>query len=642
MKKVSSLFKLVPLLVACLLLVTKGSDAQESKDRRLGTTTGDRINDPVQTLMDESGHILRSNRRRLYKSNVNTSGNTYWQGQALNARYIYTGKATKEDSKGNKSGKTKSAKNKMEKNPVYPWMGWGVRPAKPTQKPTRRPQIRPTPRPTRKPSSITPPTLPPRDRFVEITMGGVLAATNLEPTPPSGSDQMKELARIFEDTILSSLEDVYKCIVYEIGGTPVHVGGVRTVIFNRRLQDQSQVRFTLRVTKPCSGCDKSEAMKLGSEVFDQTFETLNESAESGDMTTTFCSNAEGTGFIPSPCQVTITSVEGSSLDVKFVEDTTSRPTTMKWDPTPAPPVTTAPTREGATASPTDATVAPSSAPTPSPMMMITPSTSSPMDVPTTTAPTELIGQPTGTPTLQPSSPKETPVPSIASIPSTIAPTSTPPGANYYTGFETGKFPNDSYWTTSESAPWIVDTERVQSGVYSIRSANLESAELTPGNSSVTFISRDDFPAGQLVLNILAGTRMPFDDLQYYVDGNYRGSLAGETDFKRVSIPLGPGKHEVLFAYEYNPVDLPEFPDMGDYDHIGVVYMDNVYFLPDGVTMTPTAEKTSVQPTKNSIPQTAAPQTAAPQTDAPQTAAPVRFRCHYILPHFLLLLLSHLR
>ena len=217
----------------------------------------------------------------------------------------------------------------------------------------------------------------------------------------------------------------------------------------------------------------------------------------------------------------------------------------------------------------------------------------------------------------------------ATIPTTIAPTSTPPGAIYYTGFETRKFPDDSYWTTSESAPWVTDTERVQSGVYSIRSANLESTELTPRDSNVTFTTGDDFPAGVLVLNILAGVRMPFDDFRYYVDGQPRGRLEGETEFERLDIPMGPGKHQVLFEYKYNPVDLPQFPDTGDYEHIGAVYFDNVFYLPAGITLAPTqppavtqaptAEKTSIQPTASSTPQTA----------APQTDAPVRSRCHCI-------------
>ena len=63
---------------------------------------------------------------------------------------------------------------------------------------------------------------------------------------------------------------------------------------------------------------------------------------------------------------------------------------------------------------------------------------------------------TAEPTPSPFPPEDTAAPTPAQTPCTI----------YYTGFETGQFPNDSHWTTSESAPWIVNEERVQSGVYS--------------------------------------------------------------------------------------------------------------------------------------------------------------------------------
>ena len=610
MKRLSSLFNLMPLLVAYLLLATKGTGAQEShmreKDRRIGIKHGTNAQDFLGGLENR----INSSRRRLHNSNKNTSTHTFnlWHGGG-----DYNSKAAKKHSKSQKSGKSKSGKSNTNKIPTEPWMG--VR--QPTRKPTRRPG-KPIRKPTPKPSSVTPPTPPPpEDKFVEITMGGVLTANNLEPVPPSGSDQMKELAQIFEETILSSLsslEDEYKCIVYDIGGDPVHIGGVRSdVIFNRRLQGQSQVRYTCRVTKPCSGCDKGEAMNLGSNVFAQTFQILDASAKSGDMTTTFCSKAEGTEVVPSPCQVTITSAEGSSLDVKFVDDmTTPKPTTpsptfnpttsqpVKWGDTPFPtlnPVTSPPTVTGGTAPPTNGTAAPS---TPGPMIM--PSTLSPVDVPATIAPTKLL-RPTDKPSI-------TPAPSIASVPLTIAPTSIPVGALYYTGFETGKFPNDSYWTTTESTPWIIDTERVHSGVYSIRSPILENEELTPRESSVTFTTGDDWPAGNLVLSMLVGTQMPFDDVQYFVDDVYRGQLEGTSDFKRISVVVGPGKHEVVFTYQFNPVDLPAFPPKGDYEHIGAVYIDDVYFLPMGVSMAPTTAKTSVQPTAIN----------------PQTGAPVRSLC----------------
>jgi hypothetical protein len=596
MKNLCSLFKLLPLTAVLLLLATKGICAQENdmqqKDRKLGRKLINGGLEIDQVSLGRSENRLHSSRRRLLKSNNNdmiTHAN--WNSNEAG----HNSKAAKKKAKSQKSGKSKVNKLHFD-----PWMG--ARPAKPTRKPTRRPGRQPTRKPTRRPS-LTPPTPPPViERYVEITMGGVLTANNLEPIPQSGSDQMKELARIFEETILSSLDDVYKCIVYEIGGKPVHVGGssIRSnKTFNRRLQDQSQVRFTLRMTKPCAGCDKADAMIMASKVFDQTFQLLDESAKSGEMTTTFCSDAEGTGVVPSPCVVTITSAEGTSLDVKFVEDnrptpkpTTGRPTyppttmpPVKWDPTPSPtlsPVTIAPTTKGGTAPPTDRTDDPTPSPTDNPTLITSPPSIASLPSIISVAPT--VG-----------------------VPSTISPTSIPAGAFYYTGFETGQFPNDSYWTTTEAAPWVIDKERVHSGVYSIRSPDLASDELTPRDSNVTFTTGDDFPAGALALWVLAGTQMPFDDVQYFVDGEYRGRLEGMSEWELLYISgLTSGKHNVTFRYLYNPVNLPMFPPKGDFDHIGATFIDDVSYLPIGVTFSPTSSTTTVQPTMNSNPQTVAP------------------------------------
>lgn len=582
-------------LLAALLLATTGIEAQEGnmrgKDRILGTIQSA----GVETYSDGQGNRIISNRRRLHKSNKDSFTHTYW----------YVG-----DSKASKSKSQKSAKSNATKATFDPWMAWmGIRPIKPTRKPTRHPAGKPTPwEPTLKPS-VTPPTPALGDKLVEITTGGVLTANNLESIPLPGSEQMKSLAQIFEETILSSLEDGYKCIVYEIGGIPVSIGNVRTdMTFNRHLQVQSLVRFTLRVTTPCPDCDNAGAMKVGTMVFYQTFQLLDSEAKSGDMTATFCGKAEGSEVVSSPCQVTITSAEGTSLDVKFVDDTTKAPkptyspTTMppvKWVPTLSPtlkPVTSTPSTRDDTAPPTNGTAHPT--------------TASPLVFPSTANPTKF--------SLKPSSPSETTAPSVASYPLgtvapsgasvllSISPTSNPAGAIYYTGFEAGKFPNDSFWSTTESMPWIIDSERVHTGVFSIKSPDLASSDLTPRDSNVTFTTGDSFPEGTLVLNILAGTQMPFDDVQYFVDGVYQGRLDPSSYFERFSVPVGPGQHEITFTYKYNPVGLPAFPPTGDFDHIAAIYIDDVYFLPIGVTMTPTTARASVQPTLKSNPQTFAP------------------------------------
>ena len=101
--------------------------------------------------------------------------------------------------------------------------------------------------------------------------------------------------------------------------------------------------------------------------------------------------------------------------------------------------------------------------------------------------------------------------------------------------------------------------------------------------------------------------MPFDDVQYFVDGEYRGRLEGMSEWELLYISgLTSGKHNVTFRYLYNPVNLPMFPPKGDFDHIGATFIDDVSYLPFGVTLSPTSATTTVQPTMNSNPQTVAP------------------------------------
>lgn len=60
----------------------------------------------------------------------------------------------------------------------------------------------------------------------------------------------------------------------------------------------------------------------------------------------------------------------------------------------------------------------------------------------------------------------------------------------------------------------------------------------------------------------------------------------QSDFERLLIPFGPGSHEVTFTYNYNPFALDALPP-DQQDHVGAVYIDDVYFVPEGVTLSPT-------------------------------------------------------
>ena len=149
--------------------------------------------------------------------------------------------------------------------------------------------------------------------------------------------------------------------------------------------------------------------------------------------------------------------------------------------------------------------------------------------------------------------KQTPV---VPPPSTAAPTSLDqilsiPGATYFNGFERAIFPNEPEWSTVGDGLWGLDTERTNTGLYSIKSPDLSNEDLTPQSSNVTFTTNLDSPPGTLYFSILAGVDMPFDDVVYFLDGEQRGQASSMTDFDSRTIDVPGGQHDVTFVYNYN-------------------------------------------------------------------------------------------
>ena len=156
---------------------------------------------------------------------------------------------------------------------------------------------------------------------------------------------------------------------------------------------------------------------------------------------------------------------------------------------------------------------------------------------------------------------------------------------YYEGFESGEFPV-APWSTEGEEPWAINTDQARSGTYSIKSGALDLLDTTQKNSNVTFITNPDWPDGTFVLSVLAGVQLPIDDFLYYVDGEFRGQVSGKNSWELLKIPLSPGLHTILFSYKSNPLNLAELPPSSP-SHIGAVYIDNVYFIPAGITVAPT-------------------------------------------------------
>ncbi|EJK63311.1 hypothetical protein THAOC_16039 [Thalassiosira oceanica] len=197
-------------------------------------------------------------------------------------------------------------------------------------------------------------------------------------------------------------------------------------------------------------------------------------------------------------------------------------------------------------------------------------------------------------------------------PATVAPTAPLNGAIYYNGFEKATFPDDPEWMTEGTMPWVLSTERAFSGVYSIKSPILANNDAIKAQAEALFITEPSWDSGTLTFQVLAGSEMPFDTFEYFVDGTKRGELFGKTEWEMVEVSMSPGGHIVAFRYTFNPVPLAMLPPpstLSD-NYLGAVWIDDVAFYPAGVTVptipgeivvpddttAPTPEKVTATPT----------------------------------------------
>ncbi|KAL3779919.1 hypothetical protein ACHAW5_009801 [Stephanodiscus triporus] len=517
---------------------------------------------------------------------------------------------------------------------------------------------------------VPPPTpIIPGEKRLEVVMGGSMKVMNSN-VPPMESDEIKTLAKVYEQTILRSIYDGYEVDVYSIGGVSVGSDGSYSskgslgMFYRRNLQSSSDVLFNLRTVKPCPECSQVEASIVGADVFTQAFTVLQEDAESGKLTAIFCVVAEMANVIDDPCVEEITDVVGESLTMDKVRTDS--------EPSPTPPTPSEPNPPPSTMTPITAppftsagsTVAPSTLPpgtslppvTTLPPVVGTPppsiagSTVAPSTLPpgTSLPPVTTLPPVVGTPppsiagsTVAPSTlPPGTSLPPVTTLPPvvgtsspsiagiTVAPSTLPPGTSpppvttlppvvgtpppvtagstvapsltagplYFNGFEDTSYPQNPEWTVQGDGLWDLSTERANSGVYSMKSPNFMTNpdDLTPKTANVTLTTDPAWPGGTLVFSILAGVELPFDDLVYYLDDQQVGQATMMTDFETREIILSPGGHTVTFSYKYNPNGLTVFPPPMS-DRIGAAFIDDVYFLPEGVTRSPVVIATGTGP-----------------------------------------------
>lgn len=154
------------------------------------------------------------------------------------------------------------------------------------------------------------------------------------------------------------------------------------------------------------------------------------------------------------------------------------------------------------------------------------------------------------------------------------------------GFEKATFPDDPEWMTEGTMPWVLSTERAFSGVYSIKSPILANNDAIKAQAEALFITEPSWDSGTLTFQVLAGSEMPFDTFEYFVDGTKRGELFGKTEWEMVEVSMSPGGHIVAFRYTFNPVPLAMLPPpstLSD-NYLGAVWIDDVAFYPAGVTV----------------------------------------------------------
>ena len=157
----------------------------------------------------------------------------------------------------------------------------------------------------------------------------------------------------------------------------------------------------------------------------------------------------------------------------------------------------------------------------------------------------------------------------------------------------GTFPfagqeGDPIWsTTNTDAPtliWEVTDEEAATGIYSLKNPILDNEPKVPSQTNLTLIMPDQ-GAGALHFSVLAGNQMPFDQFEYSVDGVSRGSINDpRTEFEEFVLQVGPGAHIFDFVYKFNPQNIPAagFPPPEAFPgRTGLVYVDDVYFVPSG-------------------------------------------------------------
>ncbi|WP_444923582.1 hypothetical protein ACJJH9_18055 [Microbulbifer sp. DLAB2-AF] len=109
------------------------------------------------------------------------------------------------------------------------------------------------------------------------------------------------------------------------------------------------------------------------------------------------------------------------------------------------------------------------------------------------------------------------------------------------GFETGEF-TPWYWMTSDNQSWTIDTEAPYAGSYAIRSGDISHSQ-----SSSTEVSVNT-PDGEMFFYLSVSSETA-DKLNFYIDGELKGSWSGNVPYEKVAYPITAGIHNFKWVYK---------------------------------------------------------------------------------------------
>jgi Pro-kumamolisin, activation domain/Divergent InlB B-repeat domain len=118
---------------------------------------------------------------------------------------------------------------------------------------------------------------------------------------------------------------------------------------------------------------------------------------------------------------------------------------------------------------------------------------------------------------------------------------------YTDGFESGNL-LQLPWTTAGGAPWFVQTDVVDQGVYAARSG------IITNNQSSSLILATNFYPGTGSFDYKISSEPIWDTLNFYIDGVLVQQWSGEAGWANYTFPLTAGPHTLEWSYVKDPTE----------------------------------------------------------------------------------------